>query len=173
LGATAGSLLLLIAVYAWPFAYVSVFVCRDCGRIMHTSAHQIPFTEFAFFTRQDISSSPMSEALRTNAAVGEHQHQWVFTGGSGNGVLCRLAHDRQLGIVANNDIYAHGISALMAELNGSQRTELAHAVLSPESAEDTLMLFMQNDLPMESDKHADEMKDWVAHHQDLLAKLLP
>ena len=78
----------------FSFNYFSV--CSQCATIQNTKDLQLPLIGVTYSTSHTIKTTPLSELLAKNKLIKEHQHQWIFASGSGNGVVCAIGSGRYL-----------------------------------------------------------------------------
>ena len=65
------------------FSYFSV--CRVCGQRRHSTELQIPLARVTYWTFNRDEPTAVSKFLISRELVKQHEHEWVFGHGRGNG----------------------------------------------------------------------------------------
>lgn len=82
-------IVLLLFTITGPLLYWARFqsysICFDCAQIRDSIAWEIPFVHRKLFETVETNSTRLAEIIETNELVGQHEHDWKFVFGSGNG----------------------------------------------------------------------------------------
>jgi len=82
LGIAAAGALLLAAGWC---SFASFSVCRMCGQVRHEIRWQLPFMDVTYLRVHRDEETVASRFLNSRGLVGEHEHDWIFGHGGGNG----------------------------------------------------------------------------------------
>ncbi len=103
----------------------SFSICTVCGALQDHFAVRAPFVQVDIIPFTHVSETPLSEELRRLGLVGQHQHQWAFGYGSGNGILCSIGPGRHYRVTAQTE----GVVRLFAACQQYNETELLNQLL--------------------------------------------
>ncbi|MDB5328397.1 MAG: hypothetical protein JWM57_3966 [Phycisphaerales bacterium] len=76
------------------FGYSSA--CRECGMIRSSTDWQIPFTPLTYWRSHSLEPTLLSREVEADALATGHTHNWVFSHGGGNGIMCAIGSGRWL-----------------------------------------------------------------------------
>lgn len=85
-------------------------VCTRCGAIRDSTEWQIPLTRITIFRTSSEHQTPVSTELLRSGVVSNHEHQWLFSSGGGNGVICAIGEGRHIIPVVESS----GVAAILA-----------------------------------------------------------
>jgi hypothetical protein len=74
--------------------FSSTRVCHTCGLVQHHYEHQLPLMQVTYWTSQSTAETQLSRMLRGKNLVVDHDHDWVFRAGGGNGIACAIGPAR-------------------------------------------------------------------------------
>lgn len=80
--------LLLLSITAGLFYWArfeTYSVCYHCAMKRDAVIWEIPFVHSKIFEDAEIMSSPLSDVILEHELTGEHEHDWKFVFGTGNG----------------------------------------------------------------------------------------
>jgi len=105
---------LLLAGSAWFGTFGFSSVCTHCGAMRYAKERQIPLTRITLFRTSSEHQTPVSVELFRSGAVSKHEHQWMFSSGTGNGVRCAIGQGRHI----RPDVQSEAVASI---LNASHR----------------------------------------------------
>lgn len=87
---TLSAALLLIGALFYGRFYSSS-VCAQCGASQFQTEWQVPLTTVTLFRTNHSEETTLSKAIiEAKLVLPQHEHEWWFTQGGGNGVTCAL-----------------------------------------------------------------------------------
>jgi hypothetical protein len=160
--AIAALVVLIASATFGSFGYSSV--CGRCGAIRETEEWQIPLTSIAIFRHSSVHASAVSTVLERNGIVSNHDHQWLFSQGGGNGVRCAIGEGRHIRPVVESDGVGAVIAASQRFGEFQFRDRVIHALFNPKTSEAVRGLGMSvatNGFP-----DASAFRSWLSHKAD-------
>ena len=140
-----GVIVLLLAGSSIFGAFGSSSVCNRCGKIRDTRRWEIPLTRVALFSTSSEHETPVSMELVRSGTISEHEHEWLFSSGGGNGVTCALGEGRHI----RPAVQSEGVASILATSRRfgevQFRDRLVKLMFKPKTAE--AVRFLGIDVP--------------------------
>lgn len=120
LGWTLGFVVLIAWAWPRPFSYYSV--CPVCAQTrLSTDWERIWSDHFTYRTTHRIKPTPVSLVLEKCRLIPQHEHQWLFGHGGGNGVKCAIGPGRHVRPTFESTNVAAFVEALVQ--HGDRQTQ--------------------------------------------------
>lgn len=149
----------LAAVYG-RFSHCSV--CLKCGALRDTAEWQIPFTSTTVFQHSTERATPVSRTLLRAGLVAQHEHQWSFVAGSGNGAMCAIGEGRHVLPSAESEGVARLIEVANKFGEVEFRDKLLRTLFDPNTSADVRGLGLS--APTNEFAQASELRSWIAEN---------
>ena len=148
------------------FRYASV--CDRCGAIRQTTEWQIPHTSFAILSRSSTHETPVSLCLTTNKIVRQHNHQWVFAQGGGNGIKCALGRAHKVRFTVEST----EVPQLLASLEQYGERGFRDKVLTNLFVDSTTHVVRTLSVPANGFTNAAQLHAWISSESEYFNELV-
>ena len=98
----AASIVAIFIALLWG-TYHSRLICLKCGAFLRKSDCWMPMTSIRLFSTSHEEASAVSKALTESRWVADHEHEWKFASGAGNGKGCTLGEASSLVTLMNSE----------------------------------------------------------------------
>lgn len=166
-GCALGAMVMLaLSVFLGPFRYATV--CTHCGMIRSTTEWQVPFTSITVFRQSTERATPLSTVLMNDGIVAQHDHDWLFCHGGGNGVLCALGRGRHIG----SSVESEGVAAMIGTCNTYgellMRDKILNALFDPDTSSAVKRMAVR--FPLNGFSDASSLRDWMDQNREIFAE---
>jgi hypothetical protein len=149
------------AVYGL-FNYSSV--CTQCGAMQRTFEWQIPLTSITLLRHSSEHATPASAALVRSGIIMKHEHQWLFCGGYGNGIMCAIGGGRHIAPAVQSEGVGTIISASQQYGELAFCDRILKALLDEKTSENVRMLGMR--VPKNGFANRLEFHTWLVQESE-------
>ncbi len=158
-------LICILAFHIAMFVYIEMFsvrsfsICTLCAQKKKSIKIQLPYSLITLLELQAFEDTKLSILIAKQQIIREHQHNWYFVTGKGNGTRCAIGRGINLDLATKDSIVLLFLKELINASTIDRGKTWLKFILDPELSHN-IVEFLNKSYPSDRIKNKEDFQNW-------------